>query len=127
MILEFWIGLLTGLSAASLLWIKMLKRHYQNVVTIKKAEKDLESLISQIYHKDIYPELCRAEGLFRLSKIEIEQALKDCELASRPEHYRYMTLVKTALEEMKEKIIIPGINEMVVLKDRFQKIITKYN
>lgn len=126
MTLEFWIGLLTGLSAASLLWIKMLKKHYHNVVTIRKAERDLESLISQIYHRDIYPELCRVEGLFRLSKIEIQKILIDCNLATRPEHHRYIELVIKALDDLDKSILDAGVKEAVSLKKRFQETLKKF-
>jgi hypothetical protein len=121
-----WIGFVTGSFFTCIILVKMYRRHWQNITTIELAAHDLkmlkdqyqkasidamnsakhleksreefQKLINRIYHRDWFPDLCRAEGLI--------------DLATRENHHEY---AKLALQQIK------------TLKNRLQQIIEQYN
>ena len=132
MSLDFWIGLGIGSFGVSFLLIKGLKRHIGNVTTLRLAKQEAEEskqalreMVARVYHKDIFPETRRAIGIFRLIKLLLTETVPDIEMAEKPEHYRYITLIKKNVEEC---LILAqkGEEETSTLSDRFHKIIKQY-
>lgn len=78
------IGVLLGWSTMLLGFNWAVKRYIRNKHALRK-------LISEMYHKDLLPEICRAEGL--------------CDLARRENHHRYADLALAEIRKHKEKVI----------------------
>jgi hypothetical protein len=70
--LDFLIGLLLGSSISVLVFPLALKRYLKNKIKLRQ-------LISEIYHRDILPEVCRTEGMLMLHELEPKEnsELKD--------------------------------------------------
>jgi hypothetical protein len=60
----------------------------QKVVKNKQA---LRNMIKEVYHKDLLPEICRAQGLV--------------DLARRENHQRYADLAHIEITRLKERVI----------------------
>ena len=78
------IGFLLGLSTGFLVLNWIVKRYIRNKVALRK-------IISEMYHKDLLPEICRAEGL--------------CDLATRDHHQGYARLALEEIRKHKQKVI----------------------
>jgi len=78
------IGLLLGWSTAVLAFNWIMRRFIRNKIALRK-------LISEMYHKDLLPEICRAEGL--------------CSLATRENHHEYAKLALKEIQLHKQKVI----------------------
>jgi hypothetical protein len=72
-----WSTLLLGLNWAA-------RRYIRNKLALRK-------LISEMYHKDLLPDICRAEGLV--------------DLAQRENHHLYAKLALQEIRKHKEKVI----------------------
>ena len=84
MILDLLIGVLLGFSGASILLMWGFRRYIRNKIALR-------SLINEMYHKDLLPEICRAEGLIYL--------------ATREHHHEYAKLALKEIQEHKRKVI----------------------
>lgn len=61
--LTFLIGLLFGLSLGSICVVYLVRR------IVRKSEF-LQKFISELYHQDLLPEVCRIQGLLNLALME---------------------------------------------------------
>jgi hypothetical protein len=119
------LGIGIGFCASFLMWHYLLSSVVQNKEQLQQL---IGKLISEVYHKNIYPEICRIQGIFNTLLLELELILKDCELAKRPDHYRYIELVERGLKKIRDGNIglKVGLDETLKLKKRFSDIIKKY-
>lgn len=78
------IGLLLGFSGASCVFILGFRRYIRNKIALRQ-------IISEMYHKDLLPEICRFEGLVYL--------------ATREHHHKYAELALKEIREHKRKIL----------------------
>lgn len=82
--MDLFIGWLLGLSTSFLMARVALRMFIQNKLALRK-------LITEMYHKDLLPEICRAEGLVYL--------------ATREHHHQYAKLALDEIRKHKEKVI----------------------
>lgn len=82
--MDLLIGWLLGLSTALLVSNWIAHRYIRNKTALRK-------LIAEMYHKDLLPEICRAEGLV--------------DLATRDYHTPYAKLALIEIRRHKEKVI----------------------
>jgi hypothetical protein len=75
------IGFLLGCSAGSWVILWGVRRHIRNKLALRQ-------LINEMYHKDLLPEICRAEGLV--------------DLATREHHHEYAKLALKVIEAIKK-------------------------
>jgi hypothetical protein len=81
---EILIGFVLGLSTASLVLSWAARRYIRNKVAFRQ-------LIADMYHRDLLPEICRAEGLV--------------DLARREHHHLYAELALKEIRAHKEKVL----------------------
>lgn len=112
------------------------KRHEESLAAIRSEnEKALADLLAtrealrevfnKVYHKEIFPEVCRGEGIFTVIETYADEGIINADMASRPNHYRYNEMVKLNLQNVK-KWSHNGASEMRKLKNRFQEIMVQY-
>lgn len=89
MSLDFWIGLLLGLLIPLLAFPWIIRLYMRNKLRLRK-------LISEMYHKDLLPEICRVEGMLSLYEIENKenQEMKDL----------YISIAKKAILRHKKHV-----------------------
>lgn len=78
------IGFLLGVCTTLLAFNWAMKKYIRNKLALRK-------IISEMYHKDLLPEICRAEGLV--------------DLATRENHHQYAKLALSEIRKHKEKVI----------------------
>jgi hypothetical protein len=103
--------------------------HYL-ITSVVKNRDHLKSvigkLISEAYHKNIFPEICRLQGILIVLELETKKLIRDLELSSRPHHHCYAKLALRDLRLLRVRWLRKGLKEVKILKDRFDKIIKKY-
>lgn len=92
--MDLFIGWLLGLSTSFLIIQLAMKAFIKNKLALRK-------LITEMYHKDLLPEICRAEGLVYL--------------ATRENHHEYAKLALNEIRRHKEKVI-----KIIQKYERFQ-------
>jgi hypothetical protein len=131
----------------------MMKRHSQNITTIRnaarevklererheKALKELEAAtkeleatkealretFNQVYHEKIFPEIRRGIGVFNVIDTYVDEGERDCVMAEKPNHYAYIRLVKNSLGFIRDWTKT-GREELTRLSDRVQDIMEKH-
>lgn len=118
----------------------MLRRHLKNQRTIRQHASEMErrqrlldetrtairEIYNRVYHKEIFPDICRAEGLTNLQLMMLDEAIRDSDMASRDDfHYKYNKLVAIKLRDIKD-INTKNQTEIRRLKDRFQTIMAQF-
>ncbi|MGC3945374.1 MAG: hypothetical protein QM762_12810 [Chryseolinea sp.] len=131
-----WTGFLIGLSAGVFLMIVLLHRHNAYTQYLKEtSRKNLDALelsmreteraaqhladtkealsetFHDIYHTDIFPEICRSQGIFIVVETFVDEAL-----IREPNNEKLLEA---------KKWCVSGYNEMAKLKQHFQSIIEK--
>lgn len=89
MSLDLLIGLLLGLSISAAVFPLTIRLYMRNKIRLRK-------LISEMYHKDLLPEICRVEGMLSLYEIENKenQEMKDL----------YISIAKKAILRHKKHV-----------------------
>lgn len=112
-----------GCVCSFLVWHYLLTGVVRNRDHLKSL---IGNLISEAYHKNIFPEICRLQGILIVIDLEIKQILKDVQMSSRPHHHLYGKMALRDLRLLRVQWLRKALREIKTLKERFDAIIKKY-
>lgn len=112
-----------GCVCSFLVWHYLLTGVVRNRDQLKTL---IGKLISEAYHKNIFPEICRLQGILQVMDLELQSILQHVDVSRRPDHYLYGRMAFRELRLLRVRWLRRALREIKVLKERFDAIIKKY-